>query len=218
LPESCNGGALVAILGYSKDQITAAVQAMYGEVSSNPDQPFHFPVGRSAALAVGYPSAELDRAPREAVASFAGAGYPFRAGVIKTGDTVLDLGAGSGTDSFIASQLVGDDGKVWALDITPAMLDTLTSGSIRLQRSKMHRKAAAVAHKKHRRRQGRDPASNHVVPPCRRPLLHGKSSVARSPDDCIWKNAIRKSASDQVLGGALVVIVILWVALFDLVS
>jgi arsenite methyltransferase len=120
---------MVAILGYSKDQITAAVQAMYGAVSSNPGQPFHFPVGRSAALAVGYPAAELDRVPREAVASFAGVGYPFRAGVIEPGDTVLDLGAGSGTDSFIASQLVGGDGKVWALDITPAMLDKLRASA-----------------------------------------------------------------------------------------
>jgi arsenite methyltransferase len=116
---------MVAILGFAKDQITAAVQAMYSEVALAPTQPFHFPVGRAGARAVGYPEAELDRLPPEALASFAGVGYPFRAEVIRRGDEVLDIGAGSGTDTLIASRFVGGDGKVWALDITPAMLTKL---------------------------------------------------------------------------------------------
>jgi SAM-dependent methyltransferase len=126
---------MVAILGFSKDQITAAVQAMYAGVADNPRQYFHFPVGRGAALAVGYPEAELDRLPQAAVTRFAGVGYPFRADVIQPGNTVLDLGAGSGTDTLIASRLVGDAGKVWALDITPDMLarlkETLEKNGIR---------------------------------------------------------------------------------------
>ncbi|MFP4537371.1 MAG: methyltransferase domain-containing protein [Dichotomicrobium sp.] len=116
---------MVAILGFSKDQVTSAVQAMYAEVAAAPSQGFHFPVGRAAARAVGYPEAELDSLPEAAVASFAGVGYPFRAGVIRPGDTVLDIGAGSGTDTLIASRLVGETGKVWALDITPDMLEKL---------------------------------------------------------------------------------------------
>lgn len=120
---------MVAVLGYSKDQITAAVRAMYEEVSADPDQPFHFPVGRPACLAVGYPEAELEHVPPEAVASFAGVGYPFRAGVIRLGDTVLDIGAGAGTDSFIAARLVGEAGKVYALDITPGMLAKLSTSA-----------------------------------------------------------------------------------------
>jgi arsenite methyltransferase len=116
---------MVAILGFSKDQITAAVQMMYSEVAVAPTHPFHFPVGRAGARAVGYPDAELDQLPSEALASFAGVGYPFRAGVIRPGDKVLDIGAGSGTDTLLASRLVGAGGKVWALDITPAMLAKL---------------------------------------------------------------------------------------------
>lgn len=126
---------MVAILGFSKDQITAAVQAMYSEVAVAPTHPFHFPVGRAACRALGYPEAEIDRLPPDAVASFAGVGYPFRAGAIGPGDAVLDIGAGSGTDTLIASRLVGDSGKVWALDLTPAMLtklrDTLRSAGVR---------------------------------------------------------------------------------------
>lgn len=116
---------MVAILGFSKDQITAAVQDMYREVAVSPAKGFHFPVGRSACLALGYPPSELDRVPESAVTSFAGVGYPFRAGVIGIGDKVLDIGAGSGTDTLIASTLVGEEGRVWALDITPAMLAKL---------------------------------------------------------------------------------------------
>lgn len=120
---------MVAILGFSKDQITAAVQAMYGAVAADPAQHFHFPVGRSACVALGYPESELDPLPPEVVASFAGVGYPFRADVIRPGDTVLDIGAGSGTDSFIASRLVGDRGKAWALDITPGMVAKLKASA-----------------------------------------------------------------------------------------
>jgi arsenite methyltransferase len=120
---------MVAILGFSKERVTSAVQAMYEAVAAAPAQPFHFPVGRADCRALGYPDAELDRVPPEVVASFAGVGYPFSAGVIRPGDTVLDLGAGSGTDSFIASRLVGEHGKVYALDITPGMLGKLAAST-----------------------------------------------------------------------------------------
>lgn len=120
---------MVAILGFSKEQATAAVQAMYEQVAAHPSQPFHFPVGRAAAIAVGYPEADLDRVPAEAVAAFAGVGYPFAANVIRPGDTVLDVGAGAGTDSFIASRLVGPAGRVWALDFTQGMLERLSANA-----------------------------------------------------------------------------------------
>ncbi|MGM0560470.1 MAG: MerC family mercury resistance protein [Pseudomonadota bacterium] len=116
---------MVAILGFSKDQVTAAVQAMYGDVARDPRQHFHFPVGRTAARAVGYPEDTLDRLPQHAVERFVGVGYPFRASVIQEGDRVLDIGSGAGCDSLIASSLVGDSGKVWSLDITPEMLGRL---------------------------------------------------------------------------------------------
>jgi ubiquinone/menaquinone biosynthesis C-methylase UbiE len=61
----------------------------------------------------------------EALRSFAGVGCPFHAEVIREGDTVLDIGAGAGTDTLIASRLVGSRGKVLALDITPAMIRRL---------------------------------------------------------------------------------------------
>lgn len=116
---------MVAILGYSRDQITSAVQAMYAAVARSPTGDFHFPVGAQACRAVGYPDSQLADVPDAALPSFAGVGYPFRADAIREGDAVLDIGAGSGTDTLIAGKMVGDRGHVWALDITPAMLDKL---------------------------------------------------------------------------------------------
>ena len=48
---------------------------------------------------------------------------PFNAKIINPGDSVLDICAGSGADTFIASSLVGKSGKVYALDMTVAMLE-----------------------------------------------------------------------------------------------
>ena len=116
---------MVAVLGFSKDDVTAAVQAMYADVAAVPSGYFHFPVGADAARALGYSENELDAVPRAVVESFAGVGYPFRDDVIREGDAVLDIGAGSGTDTILASRQVGETGKVWALDITPDMVAKL---------------------------------------------------------------------------------------------
>lgn len=116
---------MVAILGFSRDDIIVAVKDMYTAVATTPTAHFHFPVGRAACRLVGYPAEVLDALPETVVESFAGVGYPFAAGVVRRGDTVLDVGAGSGTDAFVAARCVGPEGKVWALDMTPAMLARL---------------------------------------------------------------------------------------------
>ena len=116
---------MVAIFSDKKEFIFAAVAEMYTDVARHPGKQFHFPTGRLACLFVGYPAAQLDALPPAAVESFAGVGYPFAAGVIRPGDAVLDIGSGSGTDALLAGTLVGQDGRVVGLDMTPAMLDKL---------------------------------------------------------------------------------------------
>ncbi|MEE9164616.1 MAG: methyltransferase domain-containing protein, partial [Thermoplasmata archaeon] len=103
--------------------VTAAVQDLYTQVATRPDKEYHFPLGREALQYVGYPSEDVDRLPPAAVESFAGVGYPFVADVIREGDVVLDIGSGSGTDVLYAFLKVGPKGKVYGLDITPAMLE-----------------------------------------------------------------------------------------------
>ncbi|MGH8621775.1 MAG: methyltransferase domain-containing protein, partial [Burkholderiales bacterium] len=90
---------MVVVTSNQREIIFDAVQAMYTAVATTPDQEFHFPTGRRACEYVGYPAAQLDAIPPGAVESFAGVGYPFAADVIRVGDRVLDVGAGSGTDT-----------------------------------------------------------------------------------------------------------------------
>lgn len=106
-----------------KQHITQAVCHMYGQLSENPHLPFHFPVGKKALLAVGYPKTLIETLPGLATESFAGVGYHFQTGVIKKGMNVLDIGFGSGTDLLIASQLVGSVGQVVGIDITDEMIE-----------------------------------------------------------------------------------------------
>src|SRR5262249_21076474 len=75
-------------------------------------------MGRALAERLGYLPADLDRIPPEAIDSFAGVGHYFHLADLKEGETVVDLGSGSGTDSFIATLKVGARGKVFGIDMT----------------------------------------------------------------------------------------------------
>jgi SAM-dependent methyltransferase len=114
---------MVAIVDTKKESIFRAVSAMYTDVATCPARVFHFPTGRPACEFVGYPKEQLDAIPATASESFAGVGYPFAVGAIQEGDRVLDIGSGSGTDVLIASLLAGPGGRVFGLDMTPAMLE-----------------------------------------------------------------------------------------------
>lgn len=121
---------MVAVAGFSREKVIAAVQQMYTDVATRPADLFHFPTGRSACVFVGYPEAWLDRLPASALESFAGVGFPFSAEVIRAADHVLDLGAGSGTDTLTAARLTGPQGKIFALDMTQAMLAKLRRNAV----------------------------------------------------------------------------------------
>lgn len=104
-------------------RVLTAVQEMYEDVAAHPEKEFHFPTGRTSCLNLGYPEEELDKIPPSAIESFAGVGYPFLANVIKPGDTVVDIGSGSGVDVLIAKLKTGKEGMVYGIDMTPAMIE-----------------------------------------------------------------------------------------------
>jgi ubiquinone/menaquinone biosynthesis C-methylase UbiE len=56
------------------------------------------------------------------VESFAGVANPFSLGRLERGEHVADLGCGAGTDSLVAAQMVGPEGRVVGIDMTPEML------------------------------------------------------------------------------------------------
>jgi arsenite methyltransferase len=96
------------------------VKRMYEEVALEPEHDFHFETGRPLAERLGYPAADLDRIPAAALDSFAGVGYFLDLAATGSGHAVLDLGSGSGTDSFAAALRAG---RIVGIDMTDAQLD-----------------------------------------------------------------------------------------------
>jgi arsenite methyltransferase len=103
-------------------ELEQRVKGMYEEVALEPGREFHFETGRALAERLGYPAAELDRIPAAAIESFAGVGYFLDLAAIKPGEAVLDLGSGSGTDSFLAALAGGATGRVVGVDMTDEQL------------------------------------------------------------------------------------------------
>lgn len=100
-------------------ELEQRVKNMYEEVALEPQREFHFETGRPLAERLGYPVTDLDRIPPEAIDSFAGVGYFLDLAAIAPGEAVLDLGSGSGTDSFAAA-LTAE--RVVGVDMTAAQL------------------------------------------------------------------------------------------------
>ena len=70
---------------------------------------------------IDYESEYLKVIPQEVVERDYGCGDPSR--YVREGETVLDLGSGTGKICFIAAQIVGPKGKVIGVDMTDEMLE-----------------------------------------------------------------------------------------------
>jgi arsenite methyltransferase len=117
-------------------ELVRQVKALYRQVAQQPSAEFHFPLGRPLAERLGYPADLLDAIPAEALASFAGVGYALDLASLTPGVRVLDLGSGSGTDSFAAAHLVGPTGQVTGIDMTDAQrakADRLRAGAAQIR-------------------------------------------------------------------------------------
>jgi len=101
--------------------LKSEIKKTYASVSDEPERDFIFPTGRPWADDLGYPP-ELANVPDSAVESFAGVANPWELGRLAAGERVLDLGSGAGTDSLMAAQMVGPEGRVTGIDMTPQML------------------------------------------------------------------------------------------------
>jgi len=104
------------------DELRDKVKVMYRAVAQEPKGEFHFEMGRALAERLGYPAGELDAVPAEAIESFAGVGYHLGLAAIAAGDTVVDLGSGSGMDTFLAARQCGSAGEVVGVDMTDEQL------------------------------------------------------------------------------------------------
>jgi SAM-dependent methyltransferase len=107
------------------------IKKTYAAVSQEPRTDFIFPTGRPWAEDLRYPP-ELAAVPDAAAESFAGVANPWELGRLSPGERVLDLGCGAGTDSLVAAQMVGGEGHVTGIDMTPEMLAKARSAAVQM--------------------------------------------------------------------------------------
>jgi len=112
--------------------LKSEIKKTYASVSEEPEKDFIFPTGRSWAEDLDYPR-ELANVPDRAAESFAGVANPFTLGRLAPGERVLDLGSGAGTDSLVAAQMVGEQGRVTGIDMTSAMLTKARAAAVELR-------------------------------------------------------------------------------------
>ena len=105
------------------EEIRVKVRERFARVATVPSQEKKFPVGPESAKRLGYDPEEIDRLPLSVTESFAGVGNPTALGEILPGQTVLDLGSGTGLDSILAAMRVGPSGKVIGVDLTEKMVE-----------------------------------------------------------------------------------------------
>lgn len=112
------------------DEIRQAVRKQYGQVaegngsgcSTGASCCGSAPASADAlSQALGYSADETAAVPDGANMGL-GCGNPQAIADLKVGETVLDLGSGSGFDCFLAARQVGDSGRVIGVDMTPAMI------------------------------------------------------------------------------------------------
>ena len=96
---------------------------LYTDLANNPDKDFGWEKGIQNARNHGYKQEWIERIPKQIWKYCAAVGNPFQTDDIKEGDFILDIGCGAGVDLCVASLLVGEKGKVFGIDITPAMVE-----------------------------------------------------------------------------------------------
>jgi len=91
----------------------SAVKTRYAAAATAPEAALCCPVEYDREL--------LKVIPKEVIAKDYGCGDPSR--YLKPGETVLDLGSGTGKIAFVAAQVVGSIGRVIGVDMTDDMLE-----------------------------------------------------------------------------------------------
>jgi protein-tyrosine-phosphatase len=107
--------------GWMAEQILESVRSKYGAVAESTLSSDDDGV-RAVAEAFGYSTEELTSIPAEANMGLS-CGNPTATAHIRPGEVVVDLGSGGGLDVFLASKMVGPQGRAIGIDMTPAMIE-----------------------------------------------------------------------------------------------
>jgi SAM-dependent methyltransferase len=118
-------------VGVDVGLLKSEIKKTYASVSQEPEKDFIFPTGRAWAEDLGYPD-ELSQVPDFVAESFAGVANPWVLGRLEPGKRVLDVGSGAGMDSLVAALMVGPEGSVTGIDMTPEMIEKARRGAAEL--------------------------------------------------------------------------------------
>jgi ubiquinone/menaquinone biosynthesis C-methylase UbiE len=100
-----------------ESQVKAQIKRRYASQTPKND-------GGEKAIAHGYPIDVINDLPPVLVAGYSGCGYLFKGLEFAGTETVIDLGAGAGLDSFIAARQL-TSGHVISIDMTFEMLEKI---------------------------------------------------------------------------------------------
>ena len=103
------------------EQILESVRSKYEAVAESSLSSDHAGV-KAVAEAFGYSPEELTSIPAEANMGLS-CGNPTATAHIKRGEVVVDLGSGGGLDVFLASKMVGNEGRAIGIDMTSATIE-----------------------------------------------------------------------------------------------
>src|ERR1700733_12926244 len=105
-----------------------SVKSKYGSVAESSLSTDHDGV-RAVAEAFGYTTEELTSIPAAANMGLS-CGNPTATAHLRRGEVVVDLGSGGGLDVFLASKLVGPEGRAIGIDMTPAMIERARANAV----------------------------------------------------------------------------------------
>jgi arsenite methyltransferase len=107
--------------GNMSKQLLDSVKSKYGAVAASTLTNDHAGV-KAVAEAFGYSAEELTSIPAAANMGLS-CGNPTATAHLRAGEVVVDLGSGGGLDVFLASKVVGPEGRAIGIDMTTAMIE-----------------------------------------------------------------------------------------------
>lgn len=120
----------------NSDTVRTAVREHYASAAATPEPrdtccaPSCCDKETSASLKMGYSAEDLANVPEGADLGL-GCGNPQAMTSLVPGETVLDLGAGAGFDSFLAARRVGPRGQVIGVDMTAEMVAKARNNAVK---------------------------------------------------------------------------------------
>lgn len=133
----------------AKDEVRRAVRDQYGAAAratgATGCAPSCCGPGASASASLGYSAEDMAAVPEGANMGL-GCGNPQAIAALRTGETVLDLGAGGGFDCFLAAKQVGSAGRVIGVDMTAEMISKARANAVKLDAKNVEFRLGEIEH------------------------------------------------------------------------